>query len=110
MNLLVRSDNKKNQKEIDAALHELACNLYFVRDDIKMFSLLEQRYMNAVIIQIDDEDGSQSQKMKKLINTANFDIPVICVSNNTSDFHRARFRQKIERLYAGDYNGSHSAS
>ncbi len=110
MNLLVRSDNEKNQKEVDQALYELACNLYFVRNDKRMFSLLEQRFMDAVIITIDDEDDLQHARMKKMIDISNFSIPVICVSSNPSDIHKEHFRQKIEKLFSGTNNGSHTAS
>jgi len=110
MNLLVRSDNRENQIEIDEALHELAYNLYFVKDDNRMFSLLDQQFMNAVIIKFDDEDGSQSKKMKDLISSSNYNIPVICVSSNASDFHRERFRRKIELLNSGKNDGSHPTS
>ncbi|MCW5822387.1 MAG: hypothetical protein KIT34_06255 [Cyanobacteria bacterium TGS_CYA1] len=108
MNFLVRSDSEKNQKEIDAALHELACNLYFVKSDNRMFSLLEQRFMDAVIIKIDDTDGSESARMKQIIDTSNYSVPVICVSNNSSDFHMERFRQKIEKIFSGTKDGSHT--
>lgn len=110
MNLLIRSDNKKNQEEIDAALCELAFNLYFVRDDIRMFSLLEQRYMDAVIITIDDHDGTKSSKMKQQIDTFDFNVPVICVSNECMDTQRKRLRQKINHLISGNKNGSHTLS
>ncbi len=110
MNLLVRSDNEKYQKEVDQALYELACNLYFVKNDIRMFSLLEQRFMDALIITIDDEDGLQQARMKKMIDNSEFEIPVICVSGNSSDFHKERFRQKIEKLFSGINNGSHTIS
>lgn len=109
MNLLVRLDNEKNQKEIDAALFELECNLYFVKNDNRMFSLLEQRFMDAVIIKIDDLDGTESARMKKIIDTGNYSVPVICVSSNSSDFHRKRFRQKIEKLFSGTKNGTYTA-
>ena len=100
MNLLIRSDSQASRKKIDAALYELACNLYFVGNDIKMFSLLRQNYMDAVLIDIDTEDGYEAVKLKQLIpSTIESDKPLICLSKGKAgQSAHNQFKIEIEQL------------
>ena len=66
MNILIRIENRFDVAQIEESLRTLPVDLYFVRDDKHMLSILEQSSFDAVLVGFSTEQKTIAESVRLL--------------------------------------------